>query len=67
MLRVKLLSFETGKEYAMDIKHDDSLENGLKKLNDFRGPENKISSLLNEHRQVIPLSYRVKRNMTFYF
>ena len=67
MLRVKLLSFETGKEYAMDIKHDDSLEIGLKKFNDFRGPDNQIVHLMNEHRQGIPLSYRVKRNMTFYF
>tara|TARA_Y100000389_G_scaffold183837_1_gene201701 strand:- start:353 stop:556 length:204 start_codon:yes stop_codon:yes gene_type:complete len=67
MLRVKLLSFNTGNEYIMDIKHDDSLENGLKKLNDFRGPDNQISCLLNEHKQVIPLNYRVKRNMTFYF
>ena len=67
MLRVKLLSFDTGTEYAMDIKHDDSLENGLKKFNDFRGPDKQIVCLMNEHRQVIPLSYRVKRNMTFYF
>ena len=67
MLRVKLLSSDTGNEYAMDIKHDDSLENGLKKFNDFRGPDNQIIKLMNEHQQVIPLSYRVKRNMTFYF
>lgn len=67
MLRVKLLSFETDIEYAMDIKHDDSLENSLKKFNDFRGPDNQITCIMNEHRQEIPLSYRVKRNMTFYF
>ena len=67
MLRVKLLSFKDNVEYAMDIKHDDILENGLKKFNDFRGPENQIKCLMNEHRQVIPLNYRVKRNMTFYF
>jgi len=67
MLRVKLLRFQDDTEYAMDIKHDESLENGLKKFNDFRGPDNQIVKLMNEHHQVIPLSYRVKRNMTFYF
>ena len=55
------------KQYTLDIMHDEPLSNTLSKLNTYRSPEKQINELYNQYNQVIPLNYKVKRNMTFYF
>lgn len=55
------------KQYTLDIMHDESLSNIVNKLNTYRSPDKQINELYNQYNQVIPLSYKVKRNMTFYF
>lgn len=52
---------------TMDGTYGDKLTLLLDKLNHYRTPEQQITKLYNEFKQEVPLTYRIKSDLTLYY
>lgn len=67
-MQVTLISLSNpATRYPLDARYNETLENMLRKFNDFRAPDNQIKILYNRYKQTIPLNYHLTSDKIFYF